>query len=134
MSYSVYVQKFKSGESVVVPFEQVSNVLSKYGTIGSTGAYLELTPHRDDLCEVAILSGSVQDGVSGISFERPVSGPLLPEVIFQLLAIPGMCFFEVDCTYVAARTDITADLPKGLVEQCKSGAVTVVSGPAELRL
>ena len=137
MSYSVYVQKFDHGEPANVPYSEVASVLSQYGTIDRVGSRMEFNPHEDNLCEVGFLSGNESDGIDGIdgiSFERPVAGRALPDLIFRLLNLPSICFFELDCTYVLAKADITADLPEGLLEQCESGRVTVISSVEEIVL
>jgi len=134
MSYSVYVQKFISGDSAAIDFNAVAAILAPHGTIGDAGRHLEFTPREDNLCEVAILSGSKSDGITGISFERPVTGRGLPELIFALLDIPGTCFYELDCSYVMARSDVTSELPEGLLEACTLSSVTVISSAAEVQL
>lgn len=134
MSYSVYVQRFSQGEEATIPYQEIAEILSGLGSLRSAGSFIEFTPSTDDMCEVAILSGSESEGITGISFERPASSVALSQVVFQLLAIPGTCFFEVDCTYVKARADVTNDLPEGLLEQCESGAVTIVTTAEQVQL
>jgi len=72
--------------------------------------------------------------MDAIGFQRPISGGRLALLIFDLLAIPGMCYFELECTYVLARSDLTADLPEGLLIQCESRSVTVISSASEILL
>jgi len=134
MSYSVFLQKFENGEPASVPYSDVAAVLFQYGMIDSAGSRREFTPREENLCEVGFLSGNESDGIDGISFERPVAGRALPGLIFRLLDLSGMCFFELDCTYVLAKTDVTGDLPEGLVEQCASGRATVISSAEEIVL
>lgn len=134
MSYSVYVQRFNQGEEAAIPYQDLVEVFSGLGSLGSAGSFIEFTPNTDDLCEVAILSGDEKEGITGIAFERPVASAALSEIVFQLLAIPGTCFFEADCTYVMARSDVTNDLPEGLLDQCESGQVTIVKTAEEVQL
>lgn len=134
MSYSVFLQKFVGGEPASVPYSEVAAVLSQYGALDWVGPRMKFTPREDNLCEVAFLSGNESDGIDGISFARPAAGRTLPDLVFRLLDLPGMCFFELDCTYVLAKTDVTDELPEGLVEQCASGRATVISSVEEIVL
>lgn len=134
MSYSVFLHSFKDGEPSPVPFIDVASVLQRYGNIGRAGDSLEFTPKGDDLCEVGFIGGNEEDGIDSVSFERPISGGRLGQLVFELLSIPGMCYFELDCTYVLARTDVTNELPEGLLEQCASQSVTVISSVSEIPL
>src|SRR5689334_23306676 len=110
MSYSVFIQKFEKGEPAPHPFGEVTRILEKYGSIEAVGTRLEFTPFADDLCEVGYIGGSQIKGIDSVGFERPVSGGRLQSLVFELLALPGMCYFEQDCSYVLARTDATANL------------------------
>lgn len=134
MSYSVYIQKFKNGEPSFANFSDVSAILNKYGSVDRVGGRIEFTPDGDDLCEVGFVGGSEDDGIDSIGFERPISGGRLSLLIFELLAMPGMCYFELECTYVLARSDLTRDLPEGLLKQCESGSVTIISSASEVLL
>ena len=80
------------------------------------------------------LSAGVERPAYSIGFERPVAGGRLGALVFELLAVAGMCYFEQDCTFVLARIDVTAELPEGLLEQCESGQVTVVASSSEVPL
>lgn len=134
MSYTVFVQKFADGQAGSVPYDSVISVLSRYGSINEVGRSMEFIPEGGDLCEIGFISGNRADGVDGVSFERPVSGGRLRELVFDLLDIPGMCYFEVDCKFVLARTDVAVDLPIGLIDQCESGFVTIISSATEVPL
>lgn len=134
MSYSVFIHRFKDGEPSPVPLVEVASILQRYGSIESAGDRLEFTPRGNDLCEIGFVGGNEEVGIDSVSFERPVSGGPLGKLIFELLAIPGMCYFELDCTYVLARTDVTKELPEGLLEQCSSQGVTVISSASEVPL
>jgi hypothetical protein len=134
MSYSVFIHKFERGQPSSAPFHEVSVILEKYGFVDSVGLRLEFTPRGDDLCEIGFIGGNKAEGINSIGFERPVSGGRLGALVFELLAISGMCYFEVDCSYVLARTDVTADLPQGLLEQCVTKRATVISLISEVSL
>jgi hypothetical protein len=134
MSYTVFVQKFAAGEPSAAPFASVVSILQRYGDVGDGGARLEFTPADDDLCEVGFVGGDEVKGIDSIGFERPVSGGRLASLVFELLGIPGMCYYELDCSYVLARTKITDELPPNLVGLCESGAVTVISSISEIPL
>ena len=134
MSYTVFVQKFAGGGPSAIPFASVVSILQRYGDVGDAGGRLEFTPAGDDLCEVGFVGGSEVEGIDSVSFERPASGGRLASLVFELLALPGMCYYELDCSYVLARTEITAELPPGLVDMCESGSVTVISSASEVPL
>lgn len=134
MSYSVFVHKFAAGEASPAPFASVSSILRRYGSVDHVGGRLEFTPGDNDLCEVGFIGGSEGHGIDSVGFERPVSGGRLNSLVFELLGVHGMCYFELDCNYVLARTDVTSELPEGLLQQCQSGRVTVISSEAEVAL
>lgn len=134
MGYTVFVQKFAGGERSSAPFASVVSILQRYGDVSDAGGRLEFTPAGDDLCEIGFVGGGQVEGIDSVGFERPVSGGRLASLVFDLLGIPGMCYFELDCSYVLARTEITAELPPALVGLCASGAVTVVSSASDVPL
>jgi hypothetical protein len=134
MSYTVFVQKFANGEPSAFPFALVVSILQRYGDVGDAGGRLEFTPADDDLCEVGFVGGSEAKGIESVIFERPVSGGRLAPLVFELLGLPGMCYYELDCSYVLARTEITAELPPGLADMCEPGTVTVISSASEVPL
>ena len=133
MSYSFCLQKFESGDSVPFSFNDVVAALKPHGSVGDAGGWWEFTPQNEGICEVALISGvENEETTTGLSFERPSSSATLREIVFEPLAIPGTCFFEVDVTYVAARSDVAADLPPELLELCESGQVTMLTDASEL--
>ncbi len=134
MSYAVYVQKFRNGEPFPADFGEVISVLSRYGSVTSSDERIQFVPNGDDICEVGFIGGSQEEGIASIGFERPVSGGRLAQLVFELLGITGMCYFEQDCTYVLARSDVAADLPEGLTKMCELGRVTVISAVTEVPL
>ena len=132
MSYSVYIQKFKNGEPSPADFEEVLSVLCRYGSVSNYLGRLEFWPNDEDICEVGFLNGGEVLGITSISFERPIFGGCFAQLVFDLLGISGMCYFEQDCIYVLSKTDVTSDLPDGLAKICKDGRVTVISSVAEV--
>jgi hypothetical protein len=132
MGYSVYLHKFEAGEPAFVPFAEVAAILRRYGTVTLVGSHIEFTPKGDDLCEVGFIAGSESEGIDSIGFERPVFSDRLRKLIFELLSVRGMCYFEQDATFVLDKTDVKADLPEGLLDQCESGQVTLVRSFADV--
>jgi hypothetical protein len=132
MGYSVYIQKFAAGEPAFAPFVEVAAILRRYGSINFVGSHIEFRPKGDDLCEVGLIGGSESEGIDSIGFERPVYSERLRHLIFELLGVHGMCYFEQDATFVLAKTDVKGDLPKGLLEQCEAGQVTLVRSFADV--
>lgn len=134
MGYSVYLQKFDCGEPAFAPYSDISSILLRYGSVDHIEGRIEFTPNGDDLCEVGFVGGNETEGVDSIGFERPVSGGRLGALVFELLGVGGMCFFEQDATFVLARTDVTSDLPDGLLDQSESRRVTVIQSAGEVPL
>jgi hypothetical protein len=134
MSYSVYVQKFDDGERAYAPFREVASVLEKYGRLALLPDRGEFIPNGEDICEVGYLNGNEELGLDGVGIDRPVSGGRLKTLVFELLGVEGMCYFEQDVTYVLARSDVTPTLPQGLLELCESGRCTVISTAEEIPL
>jgi len=134
MSYAVYIQKFKNGEPSPANYRDVISVLSRYGSVDHADKRIEFTPSDEDICEVGFIGGGEEEGVDSVGFQRPISGGRLAQLIFELLSVPGMCYFEQDCTYVLARSDVTADLPEGLVELCESGRAIIITSAEEVPL
>lgn len=134
MGYSVYLQKFECGEPAFASYAEVSSILLRYGSVDHVDGRIEFAPHGDYLCEVGFVGGSETEGVDSISFERPVSGGRLGALVFELLGVGGMCYFEQDANFVLARTDVTADLPDGLVDQCEARCVTVIQSAEDVPL
>ncbi len=132
MGYSVYLHKFEAGEPAFAPFAEVAAILRRYGSIDFVGSHIEFTPKGDDLCEAGSVGGSESEGIDSVGFERPVSSDRLRTLIFELLGVRGMCYFEQDATFVLAKTDVTADLPEGLLDQCETGQVTLVRSLADV--
>ncbi len=131
MGYAFYLQKFEDGEPSSVPSSEVMSVLERYGRVETGDGKAEFIPDGNDLCEVGFLSMG-ETGVDGISLARPVASKRLPQLVFDLLGIEGLCFFEQDVSYVLARSDVTASLPEALRELCLSGKCTIISYASEV--
>lgn len=132
MSYMVYVQAFAHGEPLLVAFSSVVQILERFGVVTRNADRLEFTPNSVEICEIGFITGDQETGIQTLAFLRPVSGGRLAEMVFALLAIPGMCYFEQDGTDVLARADLTNEIPEGLLSLCRSGKVTVVVSPQEV--
>lgn len=116
MSYSVYVQKFENGDIAGIPFEELEQVLSKYGRIEEGNYGLEFVSEVGEMFESATLTGNQKDGVSGISFNRPTLHNTFPLLIFDLLGIKNTCFFGTDMEFVNSRYEMTNHYPTSLIE------------------
>ena len=134
MSYSVYVQKFENGERAYASFRQVTSILERYGRLALLEDRGEFIPSGEDICDVGYLGGNEKTGTDGVGFDRPVSGVRLRALVFELLGVEGMCYFEQDVRYVLARSDVTATLPEGLLELCETGRCTVISSAEDIPL
>jgi hypothetical protein len=133
MGYAVYVQKFEAGERAYAPSAQVTAILERYGRVAIHGGRAEFIPDGEDICDVGYLE-LTDLGVDGVGFDRPVSGGRLPQLVFDLLGVEGMCYFEQDVRYVLARSEVTDSLPDGLRELSETGRCTVISNVAEVAL
>jgi hypothetical protein len=134
MSYAVYVQRFANGERAYAPFGHVTSILEKYGRLALLEDRGEFIPASEDICDVGYLGGSEATGTDGVGFDRPVSSERMRALVFELLGVDGMCYFEQDVRYVLARSDVTETLPEGLLELCESGRCTVISSAEEIPL
>ena len=112
--------------------KDVENVLLRYGSIAAEASFHEFSPACDDICDHAVLSAG-DDFVEGITFERPVTGNKLRKIVFELLGLQGMCFFELDVSYVLSKSDVSEFLPDELIDACESGAVTVITTESDLK-
>lgn len=128
MGYSVFLHNFTPEKTRL---RDVKSILQPYGQIGQDGPFHEFSPDCDEICDYAILSTN-EDFVEGISFERPVTGSKLRKLVFELLGLPGMCYFELDVSYVLSKSDISEFLPEDLIDVCESGTVTLVSTESDL--
>ena len=134
MGYSVYLQKIETGEPAFAPYSEVVSILKRYGSVNHVDSRIEFTPNGEGLCEVGFVGGSEAEGIDSVGFERPVSGGRLAELIFELLGVEGMCYFEQDATFVLARADVEPDLPEGLLDQCEPRQVTIVASSQDIPL
>jgi hypothetical protein len=134
MSYSVYVHKFRQGEPAFAPFGDVVSILARYGSVDAVEDRLEFTPDGDDLCEIGFLGGNEDSGIDSVGFNRAVSSDRLRALIFELLGVDGMCYFEDGMDCVIARTDVTLDVPPDLLENCGTSAVKVIRSADDVSL
>ena len=61
-----------------------------------------------------------------------MTGNKLRKIVFELLGLKGMCFFELDVSYVLSKSDVSEFLPDALIDACESGTVTLVSTESDL--
>lgn len=128
MGYSVFLHNFTPEKTRL---KDVESLLLPYGQIGRDVSFHEFSPTCDDICDHAILSTN-DDFVEGITFERPLNGNKLRKIVFELLGLQGMCFFELDVSYVLSKSDVSEFLPDELIDACESGTVTLVSSESDL--
>lgn len=121
MSYSVYIQKFEKGESTIIPFDQLEQVLSKYGKIESGKFGLEFISNVGEMFDNASLNGNFEDGINGICFNRPTLNDKLPFLVFDLLGIKNTCFFGTDLEFVHSRNEMINHYPDSLIEGLSHG-------------
>ena len=122
MSYEVFVQRFESGESAAIPFEELSDILSKFGRIDDGYTGLEFYPDDTYVCDCAPLSGDQPSAITGICFSRPAMDhrPFF-RIVFDLLGIGSTCFFGPDLTFMQSRTDSKIVLPGSLNKDFPNG-------------
>jgi hypothetical protein len=121
MGYQVYIQKFENGDCAVIPFSVLTNILEKYGSIVEGSFGLEFVSNVGELCDYAPLSGDLNTGITGVTFDRPTLHEKLPEIIYELLSLNNTCFFGPDLEFVHTRSEMNAHYPKGLFENVKCG-------------
>lgn len=134
MGYAVYLQKFSRGEQAAAPYGEVIAILERYGSVSAANGRLQFHPDDEDICEFGSVHGTQAEGINGVSITRPLRGGRLPALIFEVLGLPGMCYFEQDVEAVLARTDVGPDLPSELLDMCKDRKVTVIASADDIRL
>ena len=130
MSYQIFVQKFEYGDSAPIPFEQLLDVLSKYGSVEDGHFGLEFVSAVGDICDHAPISGKSKAEITGISFDRPTLHEQLPHLIFDLLSIENTCFFGPDLEYMQSRSEMRQHLPDVLKEHFPHGP-EIIKDPLE---
>jgi hypothetical protein len=130
MGYQVFVQKFKDGDSAIIPFDDLNSILIKYGSIQMGSFGLEFVSNVGDICDYAPLSGESKSCITGITFDRPTVKEPLPEIIYDLLSLENTCFFGPDLEYLQARSDISRHIPESLMVEIEGG-LEIISTPME---
>ena len=110
MSYEIFIIKFKNDDIDFIPFEELNSILKKYGKIIEWNSGLVFVSSVGEMCDNASIMGDSKDSIFGISFDRPTLHNLLPELIYDLLAIDNTCFFGTDMEYVQSRSDMATHL------------------------
>jgi hypothetical protein len=121
MGYQVYLQKFENGDSANIPYSELVKILEKYGEIVEGNSGLEFISHVGDICDRVSLSGDLDAGISGITFDRPILHEKLPEIIYELLGLNNTCFFGPNLDFVHTRSEMSAHYPEGLTEHLEFG-------------
>ena len=125
MSYSVYIQKFDKGESAIIPFERLEQILSKYGKIESGQSGLEFISNVGEMFDYTSLSGNFEVGINGICFSRPTLSDKFPLLVFDLLGIKNTCFFGTDLEFVHSRNEMMIHYPESLIEGLSDGPLVI---------
>ena len=125
MSYSIFIQKFKSGEPAAIDLQEFSDAISEFGQIKKTDFGLEIISSVGQMYETASISEENAKGISGISFHRPSHHKKLRELIFQILQFDGTCFFDEDMDYFQFRNLKIEDLPVDLLANAENGVIKV---------
>ena len=121
MGYQVYLQKFENGDSANIPYGELVEVLEKYGEIVEGNFGLEFISNVGDICDRVSLSGDLDTGITGITFDRPILQEKLPEIIYELLGLNNTCFFGPNLDFVHTRSEMNAHYPEGLTEHLENG-------------
>ncbi len=127
MGYQVYIQKFENGDCANIPYDELAIILKKYGKIVEGSFGLEFVSNVGDLCDYAPLSGDLDVGITGITFDRPTLHEKLPVIVYDLLSLKNTCFFGPDLEFVRTRSEMSAHYPKGLFQNLKYGAKKIES-------
>lgn len=130
MGYKVYLHKFENGDSASIAYNELVGILQKYGEIVERGFGLEFISHVGDISDSVSLTGNVDTGIIGITFDRPIANAKLPEIIYDLLSIQNTCFFGPNLEFVHTRTEMNDHYPQGLIEHLQNGPKKIAS-PAE---
>lgn len=118
MSYTVFIQKFKSGEPSKFEFSELKRILSKYGEVNSGESGIEFRS-LNGLFEDTTLGKSESD-IDGISFHRPNNTNEFRQMAFEILAINGTCFFDQELGFLRTRTTESSEFPEDLIENTSS--------------
>ena len=116
MSYTVYLQKFENGDSGSISCDELEKILTRYGKIEMGHSELEFVSNVGEMFEDATFTGNLEDGISGICFNRPTLNDKFPLLVFDLLKIKNTCFFGTDMEFVNSRYEMTNHYPESLTE------------------
>ncbi len=127
MGYKVYIQKFENGDPANIPYSELAEILEKYGEIVEGNLGLEFRSNVGDICDYASLSGDLDTGITGITFDRPILHEKLPEIIYDLLSLSNTCFFGPNLEFVHTRSEMNAHYPAGMIEHLANGPKKIES-------
>ena len=125
MSFTVFINKFEHGKGASFDLKELEAITAKYGSWHSGDLGLEFHAQEKDLFETTDLFGSEEATHTSISILRPNAKSRLKELIFDLLELPGTCFFTQDLEAVYVRNTPSHQLPKDLVSQTDWGIIQV---------
>ncbi len=120
MGYQIYIQKFENGDCANIPYGEFVEILEKYGEIVERNFRLEFFSNVGNICDYATLSGDLDTGITGITFNRPTSHEKLPEIIYEILSLNNTCFFGPNLEFVHTRSEMNAHYPEGWIESLES--------------
>lgn len=127
MGYKVYIQKFENGDTTSIPYNELAEILGKYGKIVEGDFGLEFISHVGDICDCTSLVGNLDTGITGITFDRPILHDNLPAIIYELLSLKNTCFFGPNLEFVHTRSEMNDHYPQGLVEHLEKGPKKITS-------
>lgn len=119
MSYTIYIQKFKSKTKDNFDLNQLNILVDKHGRIVKTEYGLEIITENSQLFENADLNGRSNSEITNLSIHRPSNDRKLRELIFDILKIDGTCFFDQDLSFLLTRQDTLQDFPQDLLDNCQ---------------
>lgn len=127
MGYQVYLQKFELGDAASLSAADLFPILEKYGEIVTGPFGLEFHCAVGNIADQVRLTGAVDTGITGVTFDRPTTDAKLPELVYELLSLPNTCFFGADIAFVQTRSEMAAHLPVALIAHLQEGLQRVQS-------
>lgn len=133
MGHVIFIQKFDSTGSGIIPFEELESILQQYGSIVEDSLGFEFISNVGNICEHASLAGKSKDSIYGVTFSRPTDHPMLPVIVFDLLSLGNTCLFDPVVEYIHTRSHMEHLIPEPLLKAAESD-FKVVKTPDQLRI
>lgn len=127
MTSFLFLQKFKNGSAIALPFTPVMDILSRFSTSGRGLGDLELTFPADAIAASCTVIGNQDSGISCIGFERPRYDAELRRLIWTLLETFACVVFNDTLDMVVTTLDGASALPAGLAAASLFGAREISS-------